>query len=413
MQAQVITIGDEILIGQIIDSNSAWIGEQLNLQGIKIKNILSISDDRDAIIHALETACKEVDLILITGGLGPTKDDITKFAIADFLQDTMVYDQPTFDRITLLFEKFGRKTTDAHKAQCFMPSKAKLLINKMGTAPGMLFEYDDTIIVSMPGVPYEMKYLMTKEVLPLLCAKGSQIHIKHKTIRTAGEGESRIAKQIEDIVEDFPDFLKIAYLPSLGTVRLRISGEHKNVELLESTIEQFREKLVHRLGDLVFGYDKDLLQDAILKLAILKSQKVATAESCTGGMIASRLTSVSGSSSYFKGSVIAYSNEVKHNLLKVKSETIENHGAVSENTVIEMVAGALKLLKVDVAVAVSGIAGPTGGTKDKPVGTIWIAVGNEKETKSYRLNLSKDRQKNIEYTTHAAMNMLRKFLMRL
>ncbi len=413
MQAQVITIGDEILIGQIIDSNSAWIGEQLNLQGIKIKNILSISDDRDAIIDALKMACEEVDLILITGGLGPTKDDITKFAIAEFLEDDLVYDQNTFDRITKLFARFGRKTTDAHKAQCYMPSKAKLLINKMGTAPGMLFEYRDTIIVSMPGVPYEMKYLMTNEVLPYLRAKGSDIHIKHKTIRTAGEGESRIAKHIEDIVTEFPDYLKIAYLPSLGTVRLRISGEHQDAALLESSIEQYRLKLIQRLGDLVFGYDKDLLQDAILKLANHKSQKIATAESCTGGMIASRLTSVSGSSSYFQGSIIAYSNDIKRNLLDVKSETLSSYGAVSENTVIEMVSGALKLLNVDVAVAVSGIAGPTGGTNDKPVGTIWIAVGNQNETKTLRLNLSKDRQKNVEYTTHAAMNMLRKFLMRL
>ena len=411
MKAQIITIGDEILIGQIIDTNSAWMGEQLNMHGIHIHKIVSISDTHEAITSAVNQAFEETDLILVTGGLGPTKDDITKKALADYFGVEMIFNESTYNRIQRLFDKFGRTLTPAHKEQCYMPANADIMTNKMGTAPGMWFEHNGKILVSMPGVPYEMKYLMEHEVLPKVKEMFQGMPIAHRTILTVGEGESRLAAKIEDeFVNTLPENIKIAYLPGLGSVRLRLTGIGKDEKELNNLLDKKQKDLTNLIPEFVYGFEKDTLSEAVGKILKEKEKTLSTAESCTGGFLAHQLTSISGSSAYFMGSVIAYDNQVKINQLKVKEETLANHGAVSEQTVIEMVKGALKLLQTDIAVATSGIAGPTGGTPDKPVGTIWIAVGDKNSIKTRQLNLWKDRIKNIEYTSVTALNMVRQFL---
>ena len=411
MTAQIITIGDEILIGQIVDTNSAWMGQQLNMQGIRINKIVTVSDTHADITQAVQDGFENADLILVTGGLGPTKDDITKKALADYFGVEMLFSESTFNRIQRLFTKFKREITEAHREQAYMPANADLLMNKMGTAPGMWFEKDGKILVSMPGVPYEMKYLMSEEVLPKLKKEFKSKPIAHRTILTVGEGESRIADTIDDFVEALPENIKIAYLPGLGQVRLRLTGTGDDEKVLGKMLDKQVKKLKKIIPQFIYGSEKENLQEVVGKLLIQQKKTLCTAESCTGGFLAHKITSVAGSSAYFMGSVVAYSNEVKMKQLKVKSSTLEKHGAVSEKTVKEMVAGALKLFQTDIAVAISGIAGPGGGTPEKPVGTIWIAIGDKNKTKTYQLNLWKDRIKNIEYTATVALNVIRKFLL--
>lgn len=409
-KAIILTIGDELLIGQTIDTNSAWMGEQLNALGIHIEEKIAISDTREGIVSGLERAMEKGDIVLITGGLGPTKDDITKKVMADHFGMGMRFDEPTWHRIEKLFTRWGRSTTEAHKAQCYMPDGVKILDNKMGTAPGMLFEIDGKILISMPGVPYEMKYIMEHSVLPLIKKTYTSQAIVHHTILTAGEGESRIADKIEKVVDQFPDHISIAYLPNLGMVKLRLTARGENESKLKLDLVYYGQKIEAILGDLVFGYDKESLASVIGKLAIQKKLKIATAESCTGGLVASKLVSVPGSSAYFEGSVVTYSYELKRKLLGVSQEILDTHGAVSEETVIEMVNGGIKYLDVDIVIAISGIAGPGGGTEEKPVGTVWIACGNKDKVETILINASKDRDKNIQYASNFAMNLLRKFL---
>jgi len=411
MTATIITIGDEILIGQIVDTNSAWMGNLLNLHGISIREIVSISDDETQIKDSLALASKHSDLVLITGGLGPTKDDITKKAMADYFGVGMDFHEPTWERIKKMFAKWGRSTTPAHKEQCFMPSNAKILFNKMGTAPGMLFEENERLFVSMPGVPYEMKYILEHQLLPVLKEKLGKVFLEHRTILTVGEGESRIASRLESIEENLPAHIKLAYLPGLGQVRLRLSGKSTNESLLKSEIEALKKAIVEEISELVYGFDKDNLATEVGGKMTNHGLRLGLAESCTGGYIASQITQNSGASAYFEGGVVVYSNELKERLLDVNTATLESHGAVSEEVVTEMVKGTLNKLSADIALAVSGIAGPTGGTADKPVGTIWLAVGNKDRIVTQRLNLSKDRVQNIKYTGVAALNMIRKFLL--
>ena len=411
MNVTIITIGDEILIGQIIDSNSAWMATQLNLQGLKVKRILSISDDLGEIVKNIGLALEESDVLLLTGGLGPTKDDITKQAIAEFLGVDMYFDEPTYAWIKYIFEKFGRTVRESHKEQCYMPNGVNILANKKGTAPGMWFELGEKVMVSMPGVPWEMKYLMEFEVLPKLGAQFPGIPIIHQTILTVGEGESTIAERISPVVDQFPENIKVAYLPNLGRVRIRLSATGDDKKNLQHLVEDKVKSIVDVIPELVFGFDKDILEQKIGEQLIKAGKTLGTAESCTGGYIGHLITKVSGSSAYYKGSIIAYANEIKQNQLNVNTVTLEKHGAVSEETVKEMVNGALNALKVDIAVATSGIAGPTGGTDKKPVGTIWLAIGDKDRVKTEKLQLGKDRIKNIEYTAVTALNMIRKFLL--
>ncbi|MEM8909246.1 MAG: CinA family nicotinamide mononucleotide deamidase-related protein, partial [Bacteroidota bacterium] len=317
MDAQIITIGDEILIGQIIDTNSAWMGQQLNLQGVRVNQIESISDQHEAIIGALEAALKQHDLVLLTGGLGPTKDDITKKAIADFLGVGLSFHQTTFERITKLFERWGRSLTPAHHEQCYMPDNALILTNKMGTAPGMWFEKDGKIIVSMPGVPYEMKYLMEKEVLPRLRAQFPGQPIAHRTVLTIGEGESRIAKRISAFEEQLPPNMKLAYLPGLGIVRLRLTARGEHQAQIEALLDQKVVELNTLLPEFIFGYGKSTIEEVVGQLLREAGKTLATAESCTGGYLAHRITAIPGASAYFQGSVIAYSNAIKQSHLGV------------------------------------------------------------------------------------------------
>jgi len=413
MTAHIITIGDEILIGQIIDTNSAWMGQQLNMQGIQVGKIVTVSDKQRDITNAVDAAFSEADIILLTGGLGPTKDDITKKALTDYFGVEMRFSESTYNRIQRLFQKFGKTMTEAHHEQSYMPSNADLLMNKMGTAPGMWFEHDGKVLVSMPGVPYEMKYLMEAEVLPKLKNQFPGKPISHRTILTVGEGESRIAERIDTFLEALPPNIKMAYLPGTGQVRLRMTGIGDDENELNRLLDKKVEELKPFISEFIFGFEKEKLEEVVGKMLLEKGKTLSTAESCTGGFLAHKITSIPGSSAYFSGSVIAYSNAVKMNQLQVKPSTLKMQGAVSEETVKEMVRGTLDMLKTDIAIAISGIAGPDGGTPEKPVGTIWIGIGDKKNTKTYQLNLWKDRMKNIEYTTTVALNVIRKFLLEL
>lgn len=411
MKIHIITVGDEILIGQIIDTNSAWMGEELNKYGASIQQITTISDDLEVIKSTLKQAFESTDIVLMTGGLGPTKDDVTKKAIAEFYGVDFTFSQPTYDRIIKMFEKWGRSTTEAHRLQCFMPSNASLLHNKMGTAPGMWFEENEKVLVSMPGVPYEMKYLMEYEVIPKLLSKFQQESIAHRTVLTVGEGESRIAARIEAFENNLPPFIKLAYLPGSGRVRLRLTGRGLKQKQLEQQLDEQVKILVPQIEELVYGYEKTPLEVAIGELLMKKGLTLATAESCTGGYLAHSITKNSGSSAYYVGSVIAYANEVKMQQLGVAEKTLEEYGAVSEECVKEMVSGLLKRFPADIGISISGIAGPTGGTEEKPVGTIWLAVGDQNRIFTKKLQLGKDRLRNIQFTTVRALDFIRLFLL--
>ncbi|MEL6656381.1 MAG: competence/damage-inducible protein A [Bacteroidota bacterium] len=406
----ILTIGDELLIGQVTDTNSAWMARELNLNGMEVFRKITIADTLEEINYGLQSALAESDIVLMTGGLGPTKDDVTKKALAEYFEVGMTFSEETWERIQRFFQRLGRNTTPAHREQCFMPANAELLTNKMGTAPGMWMENGGKVVVSMPGVPYEMEYLMTNEVIPRL-RECYQLHpIMHRTLLTIGEGESRLAAKIEDLEDQLPDHIKLAFLPNLGQVRLRLTGRGDDAAELERDLRLHGDAFRERLHQYVYG-EGDTTIEAVLG-HILQEQglTLGTAESCTGGFIAHRITSVPGSSAYFHGSVVAYDNRIKEQLLSVSTDTLRQFGAVSEETVREMVEGALNTLGVDLAIAVSGIAGPGGGTSDKPVGTIWVAVGNRDRIQTLLLHGGKDRVKNIQYTASRALGFLWRFL---
>ncbi|MGB0863332.1 MAG: competence/damage-inducible protein A [Saprospiraceae bacterium] len=412
MHTHIITIGDEILIGQVIDTNSAWMGQQLNAVGIEVTEISTVSDTRNSIYTSLQHAAERADIILLTGGLGPTKDDITKKVLAEYFGVDLVFNEEMWARLQGFFKQLGREANESHREQCYLPANCTMLTNEMGTAPGMWFEKNGKVYVSMPGVPYEMKYLMEHEVIPKLITQFRTQPIVHRTILTSGKGESEIANLVADIEEGLPDFVKLAYLPSLAKVRLRLTARGEDEGFLNDFLNKKVVEIENKLGDLIFGYEDETLELVLGELCKEKNVTIGTLESCTGGLVAHRITSVAGASAYFKGSIIAYSNELKTNLLGVKEETLAADGAVSEATVIEMVQGGLKTLNTDYAIAVSGIAGPTGGTPEKPVGTIWVAVGNHENVKAVLVKGTKNRLKNIERTTGIALNILRKFILK-
>ncbi|MBK8502670.1 MAG: competence/damage-inducible protein A [Saprospiraceae bacterium] len=409
MKAAIVTVGDEILIGQIVDTNAAWIASILAKEGIMLVSKMTASDDLDSIITAIDRALTDADLVLMTGGLGPTKDDITKNALEKYFGGGFTFSQDTFDRIEKLFIKRSIPISEAHRQQCFLPTIATIIENQMGTAPGMWFEKSGKILCSMPGVPHEMKYVMKHGVLPRVGTM-SKIVYRQKTIMTAGIGESVLADKIEPILDNHE--VKIAYLPSHGQVRLRLSreGAKGSEKEVEAILQKAVTETVEAITPYFFGYDDEQLESHVGQLLMKKGLTLGTAESCTGGYIAHLITSIPGASQYFRGSIVAYDNGIKQEVLHVNQVTLETHGAVSEGTVQEMVNGALKTLKCDVAVAVSGISGPTGGTEDKPVGTVWIAVGDKGDTWTTKFLFTKDRVLNIKYTAVYALDMLRKFL---
>lgn len=411
MQALILTIGDEILLGQTIDTNSAWIGQQLNAIGIQVTRRITVGDTLESISSALQEGWSSYDLVIMTGGLGPTKDDITKTAIASFFHVEMVFSEDTYARILRIFDRLGRPATEAHRAQCFMPVNAQLLPNTMGTAPGMWIEQDHKILISLPGVPYEMKSIMNEAALPRLRQQTGLIAIFHHTLLTAGLGESEIAARLSSIEEGLPDHLKLAYLPALGQVRLRLSAYGGEAPVREAEISAVAGQIKAVLGPAIYAEGDIPLEAFLGQMLLTRGLTLATAESCTGGAIARAITSVAGASRYYLGTMVAYHNELKTKHLGVPPEVLASEGAVSRPVVEQMVRGILTTFQADVAISASGVAGPGGGTPDKPVGMIWIAVGNQNDIRTRRLKLGKNRSTNIEATAILAMNELRLWLL--
>lgn len=410
MLAEIITIGDEILIGQIVDTNSAWIARELNNIGLRVKQISSVSDDREHILTALKEASQRANVVLITGGLGPTKDDITKKTLADYFGVTLVENKDALDNVLNIFSRYNRPMLDVNRLQAQVPENCEVLLNKNGTAPGMWFNVDGTIYVSMPGVPHEMMYMMEDSVIPKLKSTLKLPFIIHKTILTVGEGESYLAERIADIEDALPPYIKLAYLPKLGQVRLRLSAYGEDEALLKDKISEFAARIVERVGEVVAAEEDITIEKAILNYMEQQALTLSIAESCTGGYISHLLTQHPGSSKVFFGGTVSYSNELKESILGVKTETIEQYGAVSNETVVEMVKGALANFKSDYAIAVTGIAGPDGGTIDKPVGTVWVAVANADKIVAKKLTFGNKRQQNIERSAISALNMLNTLL---
>jgi nicotinamide-nucleotide amidase len=410
MKCTIITVGDEILIGQIVDTNSAWLGVELNKLGGDVIEILSVSDDKEAIIEALDRAFSHAELILMTGGLGPTKDDITKKSIAEYFGTEMIFHHETHQRIEAIFARFNRTLAPSHLEQCNMPENATILTNDMGTAPGMLFYKGESILVSMPGVPHEMKYIFSTHIAPMVFEKTKDKYtIIHKTIMTFGQGETVLSDMINDITNELPEGISIAYLPSLGFVRIRVTGKGENG--IKQKVQSIADLITERLSNYTYGFDDEKPEECVKRLFLDKGLTLSTAESCTGGHLGHKLTSIAGSSNYYTGGVISYSNALKMALLKVKPETLENYGAVSSETVKEMAEGVLKLSNSDVGISISGIAGPDGGTAEKPVGTIWFGLAKKgAETQTFKINATKDRLKNIEYATNIALGKLIKLV---
>lgn len=411
MKAELITIGDEILIGQIVDTNSAWMGQQLNLHGIEVYQVTSVHDDHDHILKAFQEAENRVDLVLITGGLGPTKDDITKNVLCEYFGTELVYHPEVFEHVRSLLTSRNVEVNQLNRDQALLPASCTVLHNSAGTASGMWFERNNTIFVSMPGVPFEMEAIMTEEVFPRLIQRGITESIVHKTILTIGLPESMLAEKIEQWESALPKFIKLAYLPSPLMVRLRLSAYGSDKTLLEAEITRQVNTLLEIIPQNVFGFDEDNLSLAIGRMLIESSQTMAVAESCTGGNIAHFVTSNPGSSAYFKGGIVAYSNEIKTSLLQVSSEIIEKYGAVSEQVAEAMALGAQKVLQADFSIATTGIAGPDGGTVEKPVGTVWIAVAGPSGVKSKMYQFKHNRERNIIRTSQTALNMLRTFIL--
>lgn len=409
--ASIITIGDELLIGQVVDTNSAWMAQELNKAGVWLKRRVAVGDNKEEIIRALDDQSRDTQIILITGGLGPTADDITKPVLCDYFGGKMIVDQPTLEHVKYLFEKiFRRPIIERNLKQAEVPDVCTVLPNARGSAPGMWFEKDGRIFVSLPGVPHEMKGLMTDEVLPRLQQHFTMPFIAHRTLLTAGIGESFLAETIKDWEELLPAHLKLAYLPNYGMVRLRITGSGSNKEQLDNDLDTEFAKLKVLVKEWMV-VDEDLTLPVVIGRLLKQQDKtMATAESCTGGYIAHLITAIPGSSAYYKGSVVAYAYETKEHVLKVSPETLAEKGAVSEETVRQMVQGALLILNTDYVLATSGIMGPDGGTPEKPVGTVWVAVGNREKAETKLFNFRFDRQRNIEMTANNALNLLRKFI---
>ncbi len=406
MKATVITIGDEILIGQIVDTNSAWIGQKFSDLGVKLNEIVSVGDDAEQIVSALNRAKISSKIVLMTGGLGPTKDDITKKTLVEYFNTELVLNEEVWERMKQIFEKRGLKVLEMNRSQAMIPKACTMLPNSRGTAQGMWFDIEGVVFVSMPGVPHEMKHLMETQVIPKLKEKFSFPKIIHAKVMTAGAGESVIANMLSSFENELPEYIKLAYLPNLGVVKLRLTARGDGDEL-KSEVELQKEKLKSVLGDFVYTEGEDSLEIVIGKALAERKETVSCAESCTGGNIAHLFTSVPGSSKYFEGGVVSYSYDVKEKILGVKHSTLNTVGAVSEECVREMLDGLLKVTGTTYGIAVSGIAGPDGGTPDKPVGTVWIAVGSKDKVVAKKFQFFPSRMENIRVFSNAAMNMLR------
>ncbi|MFN5641172.1 MAG: competence/damage-inducible protein A [Sphingobacteriales bacterium] len=411
VKASVITIGDELLIGQTIDTNSAWIAQELNKIGIWVHRRVAVGDDWNSIMHTLKEEESVSELILITGGLGPTADDITKPLLCQYFGGKLVINEAALANVKYIFENIlKRPLIERNLKQAEVPDVCRVIQNKRGTAPGMWFSKNDRTFISMPGVPHEMKGMMSSEIIPSLQELFTLQPIIHRTLLTAGIGESFLAERIQDFEAQLPSNIKLAYLPNYGMVKLRLSATGESEKLIAELEAEF-DMLKSRLQD-VMVVDKDqTLQEVIGDLLVQLNKTIGTAESCTGGYLAHLLTSIAGSSRYFQGSIVSYANQIKEDILQVDPDIIKQFGAVSRETAVQMVKGALKVLKTDYVIITTGIMGPGGGTPEKPTGTVWVGLGNKDHIETHPFHFRFDRQRNMELTANHGLNALRKFIL--
>lgn len=407
MTAEIITVGDEILIGQIVDTNSAWIGRHLNEIGVRLVHIASVADDAEAIKRSIDDAFSRADIVLMTGGLGPTKDDITKHTLADYFDMSLVRHQPTYEAVRLMTERRGFGFNELNQRQADVPSGCTVIPNHNGSAPAMLFHREGNILISMPGVPFEMEAIMTDSVIPYVKTHFDLHSVVHKTLITFGIAESILAETIAPWESALPGYLKLAYLPNANCIRLRLSAYDVDGAVATAEIEQQFAELYRIIPAYILGFEPVTLESATAEQLIAAGATLSVAESCTGGAIASRFTAMAGASAYFLGGVVAYSNGVKAEVLGVDRSDLESYGAVSEQVVEQMARGVRRLTGSDYSIATSGIAGPDGGTPEKPVGTVWIAVDTPAGTISRKMTFGNLRDENIKRAASHAINMLR------
>lgn len=413
MHAEIITIGDEILIGQIVDTNSAFLGKELNKIGVSVYQITSIQDDRDHILKALKEAEENADIIIVTGGLGPTKDDITKHTICEYFNDTLVENKDVLANVERIFSKYNKPLLSVNKQQALVPSKAEVLMNYYGTAPGMWLEKNGKVFISLPGVPYEMKALILEQVFPKLREEFKFPFIMHKTVLTYGMGESSVAERIDSWANALPSFVKLAYLPSLGRVRLRLSAKATDRGMVEIEIQKQVELLLPQIQDIFVGFEEDESIEALIGKQLSEMGKsVSVAESCTGGRIAQAFTAISGASAYFKGGVVSYATASKTDILKVSKTEIEAHSVVSEDVAKTMAKNVRTLFHSDFAISTTGNAGPLKGDSDAEVGTVWIGIATKDGVYAEVFNFGNHREKVIMRATNKAFEMLQKEILK-
>jgi len=409
MKAEIITIGDEILIGQIVDTNSVFIAAELNKIGVSVYQISSIQDEKQHILTAFKEAESRADIIIITGGLGPTKDDITKHTICEYFNDTLVQDDAVLEHVANLFKKSEHKIlTKTNVQQALVPSKAIVLHNANGTAPGMYIKKGNKAFISLPGVPYEMEGLIKEAVIPKLVSEYKTPYIYHKTVLTQGVAESILAERISDWEDALPNFIKLAYLPSIGVVKLRLSAIGEEKESIENAVQSAVSTLLEQIGEVVIGFDEDSPEIAVANLLIDKKQTLAVAESCTGGLIASSITQNEGVSAFFKGAAVTYHSQSKTDVLNVGKKIIEEHSVVSERVAKEMAIGVKKKFKSDYAIATTGNAGPTKGDSGAEIGTVFIAIATPEKVIVEKFNFGKNRFKVIQRAKNKSLQLLRK-----
>ena len=414
MKATIVTIGDEILIGQIVDTNSGFIAKSLDKIGVEVSEMISISDDKNHILNTFATLQNKVDLVIITGGLGPTKDDVTKKTFCDYFEDELVADQKVLTHVTQLIEGFYKRTiTQINKDQALVPSKCTVLHNQVGTAPGMWMKKEDTVFISLPGVPFEMKYLVEHEIIPKVVAEYDRPYIIHRTILTYGQGESLVAERIEEWENNLPEFIKLAYLPALGRVRLRLSARGTDKKILEEALEENIKSLDAIIHDIIVGFDEDETIEVVIGKMLKKQNKtLSTAESCTGGMIAQVLTSVSGASQYFNGGVVTYATESKINVLGLSESLIKEYSVVSKEVVSSMALNIKEMMKTDYAIATTGNAGPSKGDSDAEIGTVFIAIATPTDIIVEEFNFGQPREKVIDRAVIKSLELLQKEILK-
>lgn len=414
MKATIVTIGDEILIGQIVDTNSGFIAKSLDKIGIRVHEMISISDDKQHILDTLTQLQNKVEVVIITGGLGPTKDDITKKTLCEYFDDKLVSDPKVLAHVTQLIEQyFNRPITQVNKDQALVPSQSEVLFNQVGTAPGMWMERENTVFISLPGVPFEMKYLIENEVVPRLVKKYKRPYIVHKTLMTYGVGESLLAGRIESWEDNLPEFIKLAYLPSIGSVRLRLTARGSDQDVLLQAVDKQIELLKPQIKDCLVGFEEEETLEVVLgRLLAQKKYTIATAESCTGGKIASLLTSVSGASAYFKGSIVSYATEVKHNVLNISENLIQEYSVVSKEVAEAMALNTQKLLHADYVIATTGNAGPTKGDADAEVGTVFMAIATPNGVFTEEFNFGQPREKVIDRAVNKGLELVYKEILK-